>query len=508
MGILSITPVGGTSAIGGRSARSTRPTSRRGGSAFGPAFILGGSTASLTEGLYNSLGSFLSATRPSLPSGKTGKASPAERKRAASLTVAAAKITIGDAAGGRAIAEKLLDTNATDVGAIHVVARSFLAERNYDQAERYFARASGLAPNNATLRNELAAARSLKKDDADAIADARRKLASPAHRADGLRLLSYLSDRSPTNAEVDLALADGFAAARQPAQVVRSLGSALRHASGHQIDEIVSRARQLVEDHPQSSVVHNLLGRALDKAGRRREALSELKTAVDIIPNHAPFRQDLANSHLAQATDAVTSGDLISAQKNLSAAIDLDPANRAASEVSSRVSALRAERDVRTGQFAKALTDLGSAAVGMPDDPGFRKKLASLYSRTGAHFENAGSDAQALKSFTKAFELDPEAGAARRKVGELSHTAGLNALGRLDFDQAIVDLDRAFQAFPNNDTYRQDLAGAFDQRGQQRVTVNQVTTAIDDFKQAVALDPTNSAFLTNLSNALDQQSSP
>jgi len=232
VGILGITPLGGTSAIGGLSARPARPASGRGGSAFGPAFILGGSTAGLTDGLYSSLGSLLSATRPPLPPGKTRNKSPAERKRATSLTVAAAKITIGDAAGGRAIAEKLLDANPTDVGAIHVVARSFLADRNYDQAERYFARASGLAPNNATLRGELAAARSLKKDDADAIADARRKLASPAHRADGLRLLSYLSDRSPTNAEVDLALADGFTAARQPAQVVRSLGAALRHASG------------------------------------------------------------------------------------------------------------------------------------------------------------------------------------------------------------------------------------------------------------------------------------
>ena len=110
----------------------------------------------------------------------------------------------------------LLARNADDVSATRLIAHSYLAQRDYKQAERFYSRAAGLKPGNARIRSDLSNVRTLQKNDDEVLREARRILKSPDRRVQGLRLLLRLADRSPNNARAYVALADGFAAAKAP----------------------------------------------------------------------------------------------------------------------------------------------------------------------------------------------------------------------------------------------------------------------------------------------------
>ena len=193
---------------------------RRGGAPqrpcrFGPAFLLGGSTANAAQGLYNQLGQFLAAGRSAF---STGSRTPShtQQKRAETLDRAAAKIDFGDTAGGRADALELIEQNGRDITAIRLVAHSYLAEQNYKQAERYYGRALALAPNSNLLKGELANARDLQKDDDQVLATARRQLKNNATRTQGLRLLLHTPHEPEYTRRLERALAAWFDPGDEP----------------------------------------------------------------------------------------------------------------------------------------------------------------------------------------------------------------------------------------------------------------------------------------------------
>lgn len=383
MYVHGLTPLGGALVSAGVPILGGRPTVAGGGSSYGPAFLLGGSTADFSQGLYNSLSTLLNAGGTRLSAGTPTRSSAYQEQRAKTLDLAASLIDVGNTRAGRAKAEELLDKNANDVGALHLIAHSYVAEQEYEQAERYYARAFALAPSSARLKGDLTNARALQKGNDEVLAEGRRKIQSPAQRTEGLRLLLHLSDRDPNNADIYLALADGYAAARQPMQVLGALQEAVKVAGDGQIDEVIQKAKKLVEQYPDVGMPHNILGRALQKAGWLHEAFTELKAATTIAPNNFGYTQDLAGAYVARAQGKLAAGDVISARGDLEAAQGLDPTNGGLSEGFARVAAYRAERAVITGRFTAALTELATASSKAPDNEQFKKKLASLYIRVG-----------------------------------------------------------------------------------------------------------------------------
>lgn len=506
MSIGAVSSVAGALVAGGVQAAAGQRQAAAAVSAFGPASLLSGSTQDFTQGLYNSLSTLLAAGKTRITAGASASASASQKQRAQALESAVTRIDAGDTRGGRAIAEGLLAKNGNDVAAMHLVAHSHLTEGDYKQAERYYARASALAPDNARLKSDLANVRTLQKNDDEVLAEARRQIKSPAHRTGGLRLLLYLSDRRPADAQVYLALADGFAAARQPLQVIGALQEAVKHADQNQIDEVITRAEKLVEDHSEVGLPHNILGRALQKAGRLGEAIIELEAATNIAPDNTAYRKDLAGGYIARAQAKLAAGSMTSAETDLQTARSIDPGNSGLAEPTARVAAHRAGRYITGGLYNRALGELNTAAAKAPNDAGFKKKLSALYIRVAARFQNQDMDSQALSSYIKAYELDPTAAVARRNVAELSHQEGLDAMDRLDYDGAITHLDRAYQTYRANVTYRQDLARAYDLRGQFRMSLSKLDLAIEDFKKGVILDPSNTSLNANLSTALTQSS--
>lgn len=502
-----VTSTSGALVSSGLSSFTGQSTAGAGGSTFGPAFLMGGSSADYTQGLYNSLGTLLSSGQTRLSSGSPPPSNTATTKRAEALNAAATKLDLGDIEGGRADLERLVDSNGNDVTALHLIAISYMGERDYKQAERYYSRAAALSPDSARLQSDLANARSLQQSDEDVLAEGIRKIKSPAQRTEGLRLLAYLTDRSPQDVEAYLAMADGFEANRDSMAVLGALQEAVKYADDSQIDEVIARAEDLAEQHPDVGLPHNILGRALQKAGRVNEAISELKSASDIAPNNLSYRGDLANAYIQRAGLKLGRGDITSASTDLDTAQVLDPSSAGLDGMYAHVAADRARLRVAAGQYTQALTELTTASSKAPNDPGFKKTLSALYLRVANHFEKEGVVSQALSSFIEAFELDPTSVLAKRKVTELSYTQGMEALGNDNYDEAINNLDRAYQNSRTNDTYRKDLANAYDLRGQHLLSLGKTEDALEDFKAGFALDPSNQSLNTNLSNTLNTVSS-
>ncbi len=490
----------GTFVSGTASSLTSQRRAGSAGSAFGPAYLLGGSTANYAQGMYSLLGQQLLGNT----SRATAAASTSDKERIEALKQSAALIDSGNSSAGREIAQKLVEKNGNDSTAIRLIAHSYLAEQDYENAERSYARAAALVPDNARFQADVANARALQGTDEEVITEARLKLKSPAHRVHALRLLLYLSNRSPDNIDVYLAMADGFADARKPTQVLGALQEAVKLADEDNVDEVISRAKQLAKDHPTVGMPHNILGRALQKDGQFNEALAEFKWAVDAAPTNLGYTQDLAAAYVARAETKLAANDPISAQSDLNTAQSMYPDATGLSEARARVAAYQAKRDVAAGLYSKSLRSLSTAASKAPNDPQFKRMVAALYTRVAIYFQDIDGDAQALSAFTKAWELDPNNVAARRNVGVLSHERGLNALSRSDYDIAIDHLDRAYQADRSIDSYRQDLAEAYNQRGQSYISNDKLNEAIADYKKGFALDPTNSSLEANLTSAIHQ----
>ena len=501
---MSIASITGSSGIGtlGSGGLLTGQSSAGGVSSFGPAFILGGSTTDYMQGLYSLASNQLLSNAPTAQSG--GQPTDAEEERSAALQTAAAMIDGGNPKGSRAILDKLIEKNGNDITAIRLTARAFIAEQDYKQAERFYARAAALAPDEADLQSDLSMARSLQKSDANAVADARQKLKSPSYRTEALKVLFHVTNRSPQNVDAYLAMADGFDDARKPSQVLGSLQEAVKYAEGDEVDEVLTRARKLVKEHPTVGLTHNLLGRALQKKGKHNEALAEFKQAADIAPSNLGYTNDLASGYVARAQSSLDAGSMQSAQSDLRVAQVLNPTTAGIGEVRARVGAHEAKRDISRGMYTKAIKDLNAAYRDAPNDASFKRNLSGLYSAVGSYYAAHDGDSQALSSFTRAWELDPNNVAAKRQVGVLSHERGTNALNRYDYDIAIDHLNRAYMTDKTNATYRASLAEAYNQRGMDYLGDDKLHEAIADLKAGFALDPTNTTLEANLTTAIQQ----
>ncbi len=299
--------------------------------------------------------------------------------------------------------------------------------------------------------------------------------------------------------------AEGFSTGEKSEQALAALQEAVRVTDESRMDAVIACLEEVAEDQPQADMPHNLLGRALKKAGRLDEAVDELRIAAGLAPYNLGYIADLADVYIARAEAKVADGKPLTANADVDAARAIDPANCGLAEASARLAADRAGRAMSSRQYNKVLSELRKAAAGAPDDVHFRKTVAALYVRAAQHFKSQGGNSVALSSFERAYELDPTSVVARDNVAGLSHTIGMTALNGANYDRAITYLTKAFNTYRPDDTYGQDLARAYDLRGQQRLSLGKLDEAIEDFTKGITLDPTSSSLNAHLSAAVLQK---
>ncbi|MCP4589173.1 MAG: hypothetical protein GY842_00375 [bacterium] len=496
-----MTGISGTSAIGGGGAFSALISQAMSGAATsgtsgaGPAYLLGGglgggSPVDAALGLYNSLGQTMAAFNPQGTSQAQATAAADERHNAALANVAGL-LRVGDIQGGRSAAMAMVRKNSQDASALALIGRSHAMEQDYAEAERYYGRASALAPSQARIRSDLENVRTLQQSDDEVLAVARRKLKIGGSSEDALRLLFELTDRSPQNAEAHVALSDAFAVHGQALESLLSLQTANIFAAGATVGEVIQRAEKLVERHPDVGMVHNLLGKALGKVGRTREAFQELAIAHSVAPNNVTYGHDLAEAYVKQAEDKLSGGDLTGAGADLSKAYEISAWTDGYRETTARLEAERGKRDLDAGRYTMGIQHLNSAKSHAPADESFRSRLSLQYLRVARYMHGRGENNSALNMYKAANELDPTSYTARYNTAVLSHAEGLERRDELDYEQAIEHLERAYQLESHNDQYRQDLAGVYDLNGVYLQALGKLDEAIESFDKGRLLDPAN-----------------
>ncbi len=464
-------------------------------SVFGPAFLLGGSADAFTAGVYDA-----AARRAAQRSGAVRRG--LARKRQRLIHEAVRQINRGNFGAARTIASRLLKRDVNDVAALRLAGKSYLREQQYDLAQRFFARAAALAPHSEAAQRDLRDARLLARSDAEVLKVARQKLASRATRSDAMRLLGHLARRSPDNAEVFTLLGQGYLDAGVDKRALDALDAALEHASKRQVSAILAQARQLVARQPESGATHNLLGRALRKAGRFDDAIGELAAATRLTPGHAGYVRDLAGAYVARGLELLKRGKTTLAGVDIERARALDIDNPSLDEAEARIAADRGEQHLMAGRFGKALAELKQAADKAPQlDERFRRHVATLLARLGSAFKANNDDGSALTAFARALKVAPGLSIAQINVAELSYSEGQKALTDNRFDDAIAHFQRAREADPSEKIYRTALADAFDQRGFVFLGLGEIDAALHDFRAGIALDPTNSSLFGHLRQA-------
>lgn len=146
-----------------------------------------------------------------------------------------------------------------------------------------------------------------------------------------------------------------------------------------------------------STVSHNNLGAALEKAGRLDEAASHYAEAIRLEPRHARAHANLGNVRFAQ-------GRFADAIPLYEAALRLDPSHEQARQNLALAYYNVANSRWRAGRLDEALRDYREAVRWRPDDAAIRRAL-------GLALVQAGRSDEAIDIFRSSLQLEPESAA-------------------------------------------------------------------------------------------------
>lgn len=217
-----------------------------------------------------------------------------------------------------------------------------------------------------------------------------------------------------------------------------------------------SEAEQVTRDQPWRARAWQLKGNALERLGRRAEAVAAYRAATTAYPVDLASPSALAQAHMAlglalrgdgqeeegeraiqqafalaptlpalyvQYAGALLPTDPARAAEQLRAALALDPTD-------ARASFLLARWELDQGQGENALEHLRAAAVGAPLNPDYAKALGACAARTG----DLGL---ALDAYGRAERLRPDDATVPLARGEVLARQGDSAGARDAFEQAL-----------------------------------------------------------------------
>lgn len=216
-----------------------------------------------------------------------------------------------------------------------------------------------------------------------------------------------------------------------------------------------------VAKRPANALAHEMLGEALDAAGRRAEGLEQHAAAVRLRPDLA-IAQDQLGDDLCRA------GDLDEAIAHYEAAIGLDP--NAADPHDGLGRAL-----ARMGDYAEAIQQFETAIRAAPDFAGARLNLADARYNLGNLLAQAGRPAEAAAQYRAALRLRPDFARAHYNLG--------NALAASrDYTAALSEYAAALRLKPDFADAECNLAATYAVLGRR-------AEAIAHYQAALRLRP-------------------
>ena len=249
--------------------------------------------------------------------------------------------------------------------------------------------------------------------------------------------------------------------------VINVLGAALQELG--QFEEAVQAFDRAIQLNPDNAEAHSNRGVALQRQGRLEEAVQSIDRAIQLNPDYAEAysNRGVALQELGQLNEAVVCYER---------AIQLKPDY--ANTHCNRGAALK-----ELGQLKQAVEGYDRAIQLKPD-------YAEAYSNRGAALQELGQLKEAVVSCDRAIQLNPDYAQAYSNRG-----VALQELGQLK--EAVVSCDKAIQLNP-------DYSVAYSNRGIALIELKQLNEAVQDFDKAIQLNPNYAQAYSNRGVALNE----
>jgi len=212
--------------------------------------------------------------------------------------------------------------------------------------------------------------------------------------------------------------------------------------------------RELLKTDPQSEIVLNVLGAALQKLGQLAEAVKSFEKAIQIKP-------DYAEAHYNYGTALQELGQLVEAVKSFETAIEIQPDFAIAYD--NRGNALQ-----DLGRLKDAMKSYDMAIQIKPDFP-------NVYSHRGTALHDLGQWEAAVKSYDRAIQIKPDYAEAYYNRG-----IALQTLGQVQ--EAMKSYEKTIQISP-------DYVSAYSNLGNAFQDVGQLEEAMKCYSKAIQIKP-------------------
>ena len=100
-----------------------------------------------------------------------------------------------------------------------------------------------------------------------------------------------------------------------PKEVVNALVSLYNEGK---YDDVLSRSSQLIEEYPQTSILHNIIGAISFEKGQKKVAIEHFRKVIELHPHHPHAYNNIG-------TVLIDIGEYQEAETNLKKAIELQP---------------------------------------------------------------------------------------------------------------------------------------------------------------------------------------
>ncbi|MBN1345943.1 MAG: tetratricopeptide repeat protein [Phycisphaerae bacterium] len=384
-------------------------------------------------------------------------------ERSEVINSAVEALNAGDNAKARGIAQGMLDENGQDASAAHIIGRTYMEERDYEQAEAYFARAATLAPSSERFASDLVTARLLQESDSDVLDETKRMLRDPSRQIEGIRVLGYLADRSPENGEAHRLLGDALMGQGMAAGAVKSYENALLVGDEITIANLVDRFQEIVDLAPNIGVGHALLGEALQKQGKYDEALVEMQRAAELAPENQTYQKRVASVYGDMGYEAIENRHADDAMRYFEEGAAIDPTSTDLKAGLSRAHLEKSKWWLARGLEDKAFNELSAAKMNAPsNDERLTKDLASAFNTLGDHYRQDGRLDWAISSYRRAHDLDSTSFTYRSKLAQAYDARGTEYFDTADYENAEYNYQQASDLFPGSESYAAHLQSAQD----------------------------------------------
>lgn len=230
-----------------------------------------------------------------------------------------------------------------------------------------------------------------------------------------------------------------------------------------QLEEVLLQANRMLDEHPNSAILYNILGAASAEAGLFEAATYNYKQAIQIKPDYAE-----AYSNMGNCLRVI--GNFEASIDSCKQALEINPSY--------------AEAHNNMGNSLRGLGDLEAAIESYAQALKIRPDYAEAHNNMGVAQQEKGSLKAAYNSYKQAIGIRPDYADAHYNIGVILQETG-------ELDDAIASYQQAIEIRPKNADAINNLGVTLQEKGD-------LEAAIGSYKKALRVRPEHTDAFVNL----------